>query len=128
MSARTQLAESLAELLPAGWRLIPYQDSVDELDTVVVMLKHSTLAKLPTAPLGAYLSTFTVTIVDPHTDAELAEDALDDGVLELLAALDQINSSLWSTAEKTLFQDRYLSWDVPVQVVTNITQKETEHA
>lgn len=118
MSVRDELAAALTPLLPAGWKLIPYQDSVDTLNDVTVMLKLASVEKHPAAPLGAYLTKFTVTVVDPSKDMGKAEDRLDDELLALLAALDGINNSLWSTAEKVLFQDAYLAYDIAVQVVT----------
>lgn len=117
-TAREQLAAVLAPLLPTDWKLIPYQDSVDTLSDVTVMLKLASVEKHPSAPLGAYLARFTITVVDPSQDPQKAEDRLDDELLALLAALDSLNNSLWSTAEKVLFQDRYLAYDIAMQVVT----------
>ena len=118
MTARQQLATAIAPLLPATWKLIPYQDSIDTLSSVVVMLKLESIEKAPSAPIGAYLAKFTVTIADPSTDPKNAEDRLDDEVLALLAALDALNSTLWSTATKVSFNSTNLAYDIAVSVVT----------
>lgn len=118
MTAREGLAETLKPMLPKGWNLIPYQDNTDTLSDVTVMLKQTSLTKFPGAPLGSYLSEFIVTVVDPTIDPAKAEDRLDDEVHELLAALDGINNTLWSRAEKVLFNETHLAWDITVQVVT----------
>ena len=121
MTARAQLAAAIAPLLPTDWQLIPYQDSLDTLSSVVVMLKLENIEKGPTAPIGSYLTNFTVTIADPSTDPEKAEDRLDGDVISLLAALDAINFTLWRTATKVMFNNNNLAYDIAVSVVTNKT-------
>lgn len=118
MSARKELANTLKPLLPKAWRLVPYADNLDTLDRVVVMIKQTQIERLPAAPIGTYRTSFVVTVIAPQSDSEKAEDELDDGVHEVLSALDSINNSLWSSAEKVLFSDSNLAWDIAMQVVT----------
>lgn len=118
MSARTEIAAALKPLLPKSWKIVPYGDSLDVVSNVTVMVKLTRIEKVPTAPLGAYLSHFTITVIDPSTDPAKSEDRLDDEVHALLAALDGINNTLWTQAEKVLFSETNLAWDIQAQAVT----------
>ncbi|MGO2658425.1 MAG: hypothetical protein ACTH9T_04840 [Mycetocola reblochoni] len=116
-SARHQLAAALTPLLPPTWRIVPYERSIDRPSSVVVMLKQSTITRHPSAPDGAHLVEFVVTIISPHEDNAAAEDQLDDGVIELTHALDDAGLG-WDTATKVSFADRFMAYDIAVNITT----------
>lgn len=118
-TARQQLAAALKPLLPKDWRIIPYQKNLDALSTTVVMLKLSHLTKLPAAPLSHVRTTWTITVADPSTDIEKAEDALDDEVTSVCLAINQIPGIKWVDATKVTFQDKYLAWDITSELTAN---------
>lgn len=115
---RAQLAAHLRPLLPKAWKIIPYQDSLDTLSTVVVMLSQKTIEHSPALPNGAHLVTFTVTVIDPSQDPKVSEDRLDDEVHALLYALDQLPALAWDRAEKVQFSDTHTAWDISLTVTT----------
>jgi len=118
MSVRDQLQISLEAVIPNTWRLIPYEDNVDTLDSPLVMFKQSKIEKAAEAPRGAYLFTYTITIVNDLSDPHKAEAALDDDVETLFAALDGIRWMNPVDATKVLFQDSYLAYDITLKILT----------
>lgn len=117
-SIRAQLAASLKPLLSTGWRIIDHQDNLDTFTSPVVMLKQQEIEPAPAAPAGAHIVTLVVTIADPKTDPGPAEDSLDENVDNLIHALDSIDYLNWTKATKVLFQDRYLAYDINLEVIS----------
>ena len=115
---RAQLATQLKPLLPRAWKIVDHQTNLDVLDNPVVMLKQQSIRRAPAAPQGAHIVSFTVTVVAPQTDLQRAEDALDEKVDTLIHALDANQSLNWTDAEKVLFQDSYLAYDITLEVIS----------
>lgn len=118
MSVRDQLVTLLTPKIPAGWKLIPYQDNVDTLDTPTVMFKQMTIENASEAPQGNYLFGYTLTIIDGTTDPQVAEANLDDEVETLWVILDGMSQLNPKTATKVLFQSDYLAYDITVDIIT----------
>ena len=118
MTARKQLEVQLRKLIPKAWRLIAYQDSLDAISNVTVMLKQESITKAPFAPQGAHLVTYTVTLIDPATDPKKAELALDENVNDLLYKLDTVEWIMWSRAEKVQFAEFNMAYDISLEVIT----------
>jgi len=125
-TAREQLIDVLTPLMPADWRLIKYQRNIDRIDRLTLIVKQQTIEKLPQAPAGALVTSFTLTLVAPYTDPTKAEDALDAGVMDLLLGLGRMNQTSWSTASKVLVEDTYLGYDVSIKISTPVTPDQTE--
>lgn len=115
---RAQIEASLKPLLPKAWTIVPTQRTLDVFTKPVVMLKQDRIEHAPTAPLAAHLVSFIVTVADPNSDPAAAEDDLDAEVSELLLALGAIDYLNWTEAQKVLFQDRYLAYDITLQAIT----------
>lgn len=117
LSTREQLAEALKPLLPPDWRILPYSRNVDRLSQTTVMLHAAEIRPAPSAPGGAVETDFTITVMDPQTDAERAQGSLDDDVIELTLALGSIHWLVFRNAEPTKVQE-YLSWDINTTTIT----------
>jgi hypothetical protein len=118
-TSRQQLVAALKPHLPPKWKLVEYSRNLDVLDRPTVMVHASKIERAPQAPLSAYLTTCTVSVFDPQDDPARAQGSLDDEVLELIAALDQIGFINWTEAEATqLRQDGPLGWDITLEVLT----------
>lgn len=115
---RAQLAAFLSavDVLPANWRIVPYSRNIDKFEVPIVMLKQESFERHPTAP-RTHLVNFTLTIVTPHSDTEKAEDDLDDNVTLLLHTFDALGLQ-WKTAQKVLFDDQHLAYDIPVSITS----------
>lgn len=119
MTAREELRDFLTPLLPAGWRLVPYADSLDTPDAPTVMLHATTVTRAPAAPLGSFLTTFVASVIEPAIDPQQAEGLLDDELAEFLAALDSASTIVWTSAERVVFGLSELpAWDITLQVIT----------
>ena len=120
-SPRQWLLNTIKPLVPTEWRVLPNQVDPKTIDRVTVLFKFVGLTRLPEAPTGWLLNELVITVLDPHSDHVLAEDALDDDVLQLVTALDSIPQMAWTKAAKVLAFDTYLGWDITAQI---LTQKE----
>lgn len=122
-TAREQVTEAVAPLLPKAWRLMPYIDTVDQLSQVTVMLHASRIAPHPTTPLGEFELTFEATVIDPLKDPSRVWDSLDDEVLELIAALDTIDGLHFTEAEPLAIGNAF-AWNVTFTVPYSRTDSE----
>lgn len=120
-NVRDYLKTEITPLLPATWSIIPNQKIPETISKITVVLKHLRILPLAEASIGSLRHHVTVTVADPHGDQVLAENALDNAVLELLTALDGHSKIVWTDATKVLVNDTYLGWDISLEV---ITQKE----
>lgn len=117
MSVRDELEELIKPRIPTDWKLLPYQDNIDQPDTPTVMFKQLKIENTKEAPRGSWTFTFVLTLVDGRTDPEIAEPALDDEVETLWMILNSISSVNPTLAEKVLFQNAYLAYDITTEVL-----------
>lgn len=117
-TVRAWLVDQLTPVLPAKWRLIENQRMPETIDRITVVLKHTTIERLPEAPIGQLRHTVILTVVDPHQDAVKAENALDQSVIELVTAIDGLQYVNWTGAAKVAVTDTYLGWDITLTAIT----------
>lgn len=117
MSIRHELADVLRPLLPAGWRIVPYERDIDPPSATVVMIRQKRLRFDERA--GRLVAVLILSIISPHTDdTAAAEDALDDGVNDLLDALLRVAEVRIPSATKTRFgKVKYAAWDIDVEAI-----------
>jgi hypothetical protein len=118
---RHALADVLSPLLPAAWKIVPYQRNLDTLDTTIVMFKQAAIRPLPAAPIRLLQVDMTITVISARSDLPRAEDELDDDTLALCVALDELGI-LWTEANKVLWNDQHLAWDIAVQLEASKTR------
>jgi len=106
MSVRSDLADALRPLLPTTYKIVDVPRSLDGLEAKrpVVLLYRESREKAPNA-IGDYFDTFSLYIVNPIVDVRRGEDALDNALDEVVAALDDISWLNWTSAERSLFGD-----------------------
>lgn len=122
MSARQQLIDILTPIVPDSWALIPYEDDVDEVATLTLMVRQRGFTKPPAAPVsGKYLTSYILTLIAPGTDFKGAEDDLDDAVATLLIALDGVNKTWWEKADKVIAVNR-LAYDITLNLIGEIKE------
>lgn len=116
--AHRQLALTLRDVVPADWVVVGVERDIDEPDAVHVTIKLDDVRRLPQAPSsGRYLVGWTVTIVTPHVDPELADPAVFDALIDLTIALDEFEWLTWSEARKVVSAGRY-AYDITLQTIT----------
>lgn len=117
ITPRAWLDAALSPLLPATWKIIPFQKELSTFTAPVVILKQSAITRLPEAPEGAHVVEFTVTVASPHVDREKAEDQLDDNVNALIHAIDTLGIG-WTRADKVAIDNTYIGWDINLSVTS----------
>jgi hypothetical protein len=122
-TAREQLVAQLAPLLPKSWKLIPSTRNFDETSGVVVQLKLQTVSKFSPAPMSGYATAWVLTVTTGIQNVEEAENQLDDDLLEFLAALDEIDRSLWTLAAFVVDENRF-GYDVTLSIQTTKDSQE----
>jgi hypothetical protein len=120
-SVRAQVAAMLATLVTdESWAIKPHTvKQVLTLSKPTVYVEHTGITALPEAPIGHLRNTVAVTILDPHTDWDKAEDDLDTAVLELITALDAHDRLAVTEATKTSIADAYLGWAITLTLITD---------
>jgi hypothetical protein len=118
-SARQQVVDAIAPVLPKSWRVVPYLTSFDALSQTTVMIHATSVERFPAAPAKTYQITFEATVLDPSKDPARVWDSLDDEVLEAIAALDTIDSLNWTGAEPVAYpaeEPRFFGWNITFTV------------
>jgi hypothetical protein len=118
MPIRNWVIEQLTPLLPKSWKLIPYSTNLDRLSQPVVMLQLQSLSRTPSAPNSGHTVEFTLTVIEPNTDPAQREDLLDDKLDDLVYAIETIPNVTWTKAERAMFADSYLAFDITLEIVT----------
>jgi len=127
---RRWVSDQLKPLLPRGWELVPYTRVLDAIEKPTVMVRLNSISRLPEAPMAAHITEYVVTIVNPAADPGQADAALDDDIADLLHALDQTRNEhglpvlRWTRAERVIYAETYLAFDISVEVITNATPNE----
>lgn len=122
MSARADLAAALkadlAEHSDLKWRVIPHATDIDRVEAghLVLMVFQNTV----TPGLARSLSrSMALRIVTGRINPGDADDELDQGLDDVIAALDRISPALFQNATRgTLQDDAYPAYLVEVQLIT----------
>ena len=117
MNGRQYLDQQLTAGLPAGWRVIPFDDS-PTVSGLTVMFHRSSARALPQAPNGTWDSTMTIYVLTPQQAGESALDALDDALDVVLGVLDGVPGLTWSEATYNVLSGTYPTFQITAQVRT----------
>lgn len=112
---RKELVALIQPVVDPDWKIVDSDRNVDEIDQTCLQLKQRTIDRQ--GP-GLYAVGFLGTVSTPHTDTQLAEDALDDAVLGLIYALDAITSLSVGTATKVEVASQRLGYDIELTLST----------
>lgn len=104
MSARTTLAEHLTTELPATkYRVIDYPDFPGNLTKPLVMVFGTDITRYGQIGHDRLEVGVVVWLIVPNENPAAAEDALDDGVGDLIDALEPLDWCSWDTAERLTY-------------------------
>lgn len=129
-NVRNWVADLVRPHLPDGtvagqpaWRIIPnLSDTVESLTTVVYItfrtIDHGDGGQ--PLPPGQCRCEMVVEVAPPKTDTD---DAADDAVVELIAALHH-NQVAWARAEKKRNDTGSIAWEIFVSVLCRVTDPE----
>lgn len=107
MTVRSDLAAALKDELPNVYRIIPYAKNLDRIDKgrPIVMLYRESVEPSATLPAHHLTNTITVWILHPEVKPGDVDDALDNSLDIVIAALDATRLTTWSRAERGLWGD-----------------------
>lgn len=119
IQVREQLAEQLATVLPAKrYRIVPGIATVDRLTKRLVQIELSAFQPSQSAR-GVRVVEMTVhvaTHLDGTTDA--AESDAEAAALEVFEALESFPWANPTRAEKTVYKDKNLGFDITTEILT----------
>ena len=120
MNIRKDLAAQLREKLPDDWTVLDVGVALENPLRPVVVIRQQDVKRNAGAPRKYRDKGFVVALVEPGLAVDLVEDALDDDVVLLLDALEDLPMPglIWTEAERVTFQGRFAGYDVHVTITT----------
>lgn len=117
MSVRTEVAAAL--VLPNQYRVIPFQAGLDRIEVgkVVVILYRATVRPAPQHQ--AIVNELEAWVLIPKVKPGDADEALDDALDVVLAAIDTAPGLLWTDAERGVWDDTYPGYKITLTVTTS---------
>ena len=118
---RDWLADQLAVVLPAGFHIERFQRIPDAIVGPTAILRQERFGRQVvdgrTIP-GGRIVAYTLTLAVQYEDIGTAEAALDDDVVTLLDALDELGNVRWITAEKRILSETTQApcYDIGIEV------------
>lgn len=127
MSLRASLAERVRQMMPEqgqgyGVNSAHVPLGAIEAPTISVLLKGYRDAELDDEHL---VGEFLVTIASPWLDVEHAENDLDTDVASLLLGIDASVDIKWTSADRSVIDEKYHGWDIKLDVLCKITATTT---
>lgn len=125
MSVRTELQQAIEAGL-TNVKVVATLANLGELDptyTGVVQVIRTDVTPSTQQPQGAYINTFEVWLIDPHTDPEVVEDTLDALLDALLELFDDIGWLTWGKAERSMYSDSYHAWKLSPVIIGSARER-----
>lgn len=126
-SIREAVEARLAPRLPDTWRWVPYLEGTNKTLVPVVYLEFVAFeprVQNSNLALGQVAARFNIVVTDPKTDTEKAEDDVDEHVLGVIRALDDMSDMYWDTAEKKRLDVGPLAWTISTFAIADTTTEE----
>lgn len=121
MSARSDLIDLIAGMVPATWDLYDYPTNLDGIETGTTIVMVDTYSEQAQPIRGLRSHTIGLALVVPTTDPQGAADDLDVAWDVLRVALDALSGASlihWTEATRGTFMDTYPSLTIPVSMNT----------
>lgn len=119
MNARTALAEALTTALP-GFLVRGYALELDAVTRPTIMLWQTLVERLEQISLDRLKVTLELWVLVGAEDPAKADDALDDALGEVIAALHDLDWIDWTSAERGVLLDRFHGYRITAQAVAQI--------
>lgn len=126
MSARQELAEAIAALLPDTVRVIDHPRELDAIpgDVRAVVMISRTAVRPGSNSMGALAQAFELLVIEPTTEPGGSEDSLDEITDELIEIFEELTWVAWSEATRSTYAKRYPTYKFDLTAATTITKKE----
>lgn len=111
-TVRAQLAAHLNDALPTIYRVLDHAVGLDRIEAgrVVVIVYRQTVR--PGAQFDRLTNDMRVWVLVPNADPARADDVLDPALDEVLAALDTTTLTTWEEAERGVFDETFIGYQI----------------
>lgn len=118
-TVRAQLADALENLLPDNkYRIVANVGTIDRLAKPLIQIELAAFQP-STGARGARMVEVTLHVATHLTGVTpAAEDAADAAGLEVFEALEALTWANPTRAEKTIYKDQYLGYDITTEILT----------
>ena len=96
-----------------SWVILPGR-ATDSVTRTTVFLTLNSIERFPQAPVLTRQVNYTLTILQPPAKTGDTDDALDDAILTLLDALDDIEGLAWTKAERGVTGSQTPGFDITI--------------
>ena len=119
MSARSELHDALAELLPPDVELVAYSRQIDPPAKSTVMLRLDKV-RPSSSSAGHRDYEYALVLIAAKTATGYADDELEDLLEDVLFVLEQRHglAVTWSEATRSVYADSNPAFEVPIVVTT----------
>lgn len=102
------LKPRLKSRMPRKWQLKETQRTTDTFTVPTVILRQVRIEREPTQPKRARRAYFELVVASELEDTGAAESQLDDLIIDVLGAIDDVPGLLvWTTCTKGVWSDEY---------------------
>lgn len=126
MSGRKLLADALGAALPA-WQILSH---TGQLDTVkqpgACVLWTQNRRKAPNLGLSWFIDQVELWVLTATSKPDLIEDDLDALLLDVMAALEPLDSFTWDVAERDVLADTFDGYRLAVTCIFQLTTEPEE--
>lgn len=98
-SMRGTVLDAIRPKLPKAWVLLDEDVFQDSITKTTVVLKLDKIERFPQAPMHTRLVTYSLDIAQPMGKYAETIDVLDDHIMTLLDALDDIEGLAWTISQ-----------------------------
>jgi hypothetical protein len=117
-SLRAQIKAALKPLLPNSWDIYDYETDPTVETRPALVIRSRSITQTPAAPGSSYTVSFVLSLYEPKTDPSTREDALEEKLSLLTAALADLPGLVWTSADKALAPDNsHLIYDIALTVL-----------
>lgn len=134
ISVRTVIIDTIKPLLPGRWRLLDNSPNLDTLDRVTVTTSIQRIERAPEVAKNARWYFGTLRVEEPSHDIDAVDDLLDDEIIDLLNAIDDLARAddapiiTWTTAERGVTKEEGGNFAFDVTFKMLYTRKESTRA
>ncbi|MFJ3392024.1 hypothetical protein [Leifsonia aquatica] len=100
VNVRQTIIDGIKPLLPKRWKLLPNNPNLDTLSQVTVTVRIDRIERTREAPQSHRDYYGVIRVIDPSQSIDKVDDAIDDDIIDLLNAIDELPLLSWTTAER----------------------------
>lgn len=123
-SPRAYIAEQLAGVIPAAFKLDPGIPTLKTLSQPLAWIEYTGFSPLPEAPTGGVAAQAALCMASNRNDLTAAQADIDELVWETYLAIVADTEFAGVTATKEVFEDAYLGWRITLTVTYSLTEAE----